>query len=138
MQRTTSQKKKRITPDSKERIAVSSAKDKGRRLQYQICAKISELLNIPWEQDNDNSLIKSRSMGQKGVDIILTGKAKELFLFSVECKWQETWSVPAWIEHAKSNQIEGTDWLLVCKRSRQKPIVVMDADVFFTILGEKK
>jgi len=54
--------------------------------------------------------------------------------FSIECKWQESWSIPAWINQAKENQKDGTDWLLICRRSRDKEIVVMDAEAFFSIL----
>ena len=49
------------------------------------------------------------------------------------CKYQETWSIPAWIEQAKTNQLEGADWLLVCKKNREKPIVILDAEAFFRL-----
>lgn len=79
-------------------------------------------------------MIASREMGQPGTDVRLIGEAKERFPFSVECKNQEVWSVPAWIEQAKSNQAPGTDWLLVLKKNRIPPVVIMDAERFFTLL----
>jgi len=115
----------------KKRITTASAKAKGRNLQQYICQKISDLLNIPWGKD---ALIASREMGQSGVDVRLIGEALRRFPFSVECKAQETWSVPAWVEQAKGNQIAGTDWLLVMKKNHMKPIVAMDADRFFELL----
>ena len=72
-------------------------------------------------------------MGQAGVDIKLYGKAKEMFPFSVECRNQETWSIPKWIKDAKKNQAKGTDWLLVIKRNRHEEVVVMDAKAFFDL-----
>ncbi len=115
----------------KRKISVSSAKAKGRSLQQWTCKKISELLDIPWGKDE---LIASREMGQPGTDVRLVGEAQERFPFSVECKWQEAWSVLAWIKQAQENQKAGTDWLLVIKKNRIKPVVVMDGERFFELL----
>jgi hypothetical protein len=52
----------------------------------------------------------------------------------VECKYQETWALPAWIKQAKANQKEGTDWLLILRKNRMDPVVIMDGAVFFEIL----
>lgn len=118
-------------PPKKKRISTGSAKAKGRRLQQWVAEKISVLLNIPWGKDE---LIASREMGQCGTDIRLIGEAKKRFPFCVECKFQESWSVHAWIEQAKANQEEGMDWLVFAKRSRTKPIVIMDGKAFFELL----
>lgn len=115
----------------KKKISTSSAKAKGRNLQKWTCEKISEILNLPWGKDE---LIASREASQTGTDIRLIGEAKERFPFSVECKNQETWALPAWIKQAQDNQMEGTDWLLIIKRNRLKPIAVMDAERFFELL----
>ena len=119
----------------KKRITTASAKSKGRRLQQFMCEKISTLLNIPWGQDE---LIASREMGQSGTDVRLIGEAKVRFPWSVECKAQESWSVHAWVEQAIANQAKGTNWLLVCKRSHKKPVVILDADVFFELIKPSK
>lgn len=55
----------------------------------------------------------------------------KLFPYSVECKNCERWSIPEWIEQAKGNKYQDTDWLLVVKKNRGTPLVVMDADTFF-------
>lgn len=115
------------------RITTASAKAKGRELQNWTCQKISDLLGIPWGKDE---CIASREASQTGTDVRLVGLAQTRFPFSVECKWQETWSVPDWIRQARDNEKKGTDWLLVMKKSRMKPVVVMDADAFFRLLGE--
>lgn len=119
----------------KKTISTSARKAKGRSLQQWTCQKISDLLGIPWGQDE---LIASREMGQSGTDIRLIGEAQERFPFSVECKHQEKWNIPAWIRQAQDNQKEGTDWLLVVKKNRAKPIIIMDADRFFDLLQERR
>lgn len=111
-------------------ISISSRKAKGRKLQQWVAEKISKMLNIPWGPDE---LIASREMGQIGTDVRLIGEAKKKFKFSVEIKNQETWSIPAWIKQAKSNQEKGTDWLLVMKKNRHEEIIVMDAEAFFKL-----
>lgn len=111
-------------------ITPASRKAKGRKLQNWVAKKLSELLNIPYGKDKD---IQGREMGQSGTDVKLYGKAAELFPFSIECKNQETWAVPAWMKQAKENENEGTDWLIVCKKNGVKPIIILDAEIFFKI-----
>jgi len=119
----------------KRRIKPSSAKAKGRSLQQWVCQRISDLLGIPWGKDE---LISSREMGQSGTDVRLIGEAQERFPFSVECKNQETWAIPQWIRQAQANQKEGTHWLLIAKRNRTKPVVIMDAKAFFNLLKQRE
>lgn len=114
-------------------MKTRSAKNKGARLQKWVAEKISTLLDIPCGKDE---LIASREMGQSGTDVRLIGKAKKLFKYSIECKNQESWALPAWIKQAKSNQSKGTDWLLFIKKNRHEEIAVMSAEVFFKIQGE--
>jgi len=109
-------------------LKPQSAKAKGRRLQQWVAGKISEITGLPCGKDE---LIESREMGQSGTDVKLYGVASEMFPFSVESKYCEKWSMFAWIKQAMTNKNKNTDWLLVCKRNRMKPVVVMDAEVFF-------
>lgn len=74
-------------------------------------------------------------MGQEGPDIRLSPLAREVFPFSVECKNQERWNLTEFIRQAEQNRYPGTHWLLVLKRNRQAPIVVMEARAFFKLLG---
>lgn len=121
--------------EKKHRISVQSAKAKGRRLQQWVCQKISDLTGYEWGSSGDDKPIESRPMGQSGCDVRMESHVQRLFPFSVECKYQETWSVPAWMEQAKENQRPGTDWLLVIKRNNVEPVVVMDAGAFFNLLN---
>lgn len=114
------------------RIKTSSAKNKGRRLQQWACQKVSEITGLQCGKD---SPIESRGMGQNGVDVRLDDAARSIFPFSVECKCQESWSIHAWIDQARKNIMKGTDWLLIASRNRAKPVVVMDAEVFFKMAG---
>jgi len=129
MERT--RKPKHTSVKGKRKIKHASAKAKGRVLQQWTCQKVSELLGVPWGKDE---LIASREASQSGTDVRLVGEAKTRFPFSVECKHHEAWSVAAWIKQAKDNQAEGTDWLLVVKKNRMDPIVIMDAERFFELL----
>lgn len=130
---------KRTKPVKKKRtfgkIKPGSAKGKGRQLQQWVCQKISELTGLEWGGSGDDKPIESRPMGQSGTDVRMESQVRSLFPFSVECKWQETWNVPAWIEQAKKNQVKGTDWLLVCKRSRKPPVIILDAEIFFELIA---
>lgn len=116
--------------EKKKSISIASRKAKGRNFQNWIAEQISRITGIPCGKDE---LIQGREMGNAGTDIRLYGEAKEKFPFSVECKKQETWSIPAWTEQAKSNQIKDTNWLLFCTKNRFDKIVIMDANVFFDI-----
>lgn len=111
----------------------ASIKTKGRRLQKWVCAQISQLVNLPWGKDEH---IAPREMGQTGPDVRLSPLAREAFPFSVECKCQERWDVPGFIRQAQANLYPGTSWLLVLKRRGERPVVVMDAEEFFKLLGE--
>ena len=77
-------------------------------------------------------------MGQSGTDVRMELAVLKEFPFSVECKAQESWGVHEWIKQAKDNQIEGTDWLLIAKRSRMDPVVIMDAEAFFELFSLTK
>ena len=113
----------------------SFCKAKGRKLQNWVCERISKLLGIPWGKDE---LIASRPMGQSGVDVVLKGDALKMFPYSVECKNTEKWSVPSWVEQAKKNKKENTAWVVIAKRNRDSPIVIMSAKTFFRLASNQR
>ena len=116
-------------------MKTKSCKAKGRRLQTWMAEQISQLLGIPCGKDTE---IVGREMGQSGTDIRTSERVRKLFPFSVECKNTETVNFWKSIEQAKANQQEGTDWILVCKRNREDPVVTIDAKVFFDMLKRLK
>ena len=113
-------------------MKTKSAKAKCQRLQKWVCKKISKLTDYEWGKDE---MIAPRESGQTGIDVRLIADAKEAFPWSIEAKNQERWEMHSWIEQAKKNRLPGTDWLLICKRNRHDPVVVLDAEVFFEILS---
>lgn len=121
------------------RIKVRSAKSKGMGFQKWICEQISELLNIPYVQGDDESLIASRSSGVNGVDIILRGEAKKRFPYSIEAKNCENLGIADAVVQAKSNQAPGTDWLVAHKRKALEEVIVMLSwDAFIKLVKNKK
>jgi len=112
---------------------VRTGKAKGRRLQKYVAGKISEMTGISMGKDRD---IESREMGQAGVDIKLYGKAKELFPYAIECKNAQNWSFKGYIKQARDNNTDGWDnWLLFVGKNHFKPIVLMEADLFFELFN---
>ena len=117
---------------AEHKIKTSSAKGKGRNLQYYICERIAKIFRVEFNQSNDNALIQSRPMGQHGVDIILRGRVARKFPFDIECKSCETLSIPEWVRQARTNKKEGHDWLLVFKKQTigSEPLVIMEWEAF--------
>lgn len=112
----------------KKSISVKSRKAKGRLFQQEIAQRISDLTDIKCGKDE---LIRSREGGQSGTDIVILGEAFDKIPLSIEVKRQEKLSIPTWIKQAKSNQIEGTIWVLFCKRNNEDPFTVIDSETFF-------
>ena len=108
-----------------------SAKAKGRSFQYWVAEKVAWLFNLKFDNQDDNCPIRSRSMGASGNDVWTVGLD---FPYSIECKNIETVSLYKWIEQVKANTKEGQHWLLFHKKNRSKPIVILEADVFFDLL----
>jgi hypothetical protein len=110
-----------------QRIKTSSAKAKGRNLQYWVCERIASLLGLEFNQGDDQCLIHSREMGQHGKDLIIRGEAYKRFSYSIECKNSEALPLPSVIAQVKANTNENEDWIIVHKRKTIKdPIAIMD------------
>ena len=108
-----------------------SAKSKGMQFQKEICKRIAKLLNIKFENQNDTCPIHSRESGQSGTDIVIRNeKLLKKFPFSIECKRTEKLQLYKSINQSRENKLSGTDWLLITRRNREKPIVIMEFDTF--------
>lgn len=119
----------------KKRIKVSSAKAKGRNLQKWVCEKLANMIGIVYDQSDDQCEIHSREMGQRGVDIVLRGKAKELLPLAIECKNTEKLSLNEVIRQAKENEGMYDAWMVVHKnKTLENPIVIIDWDFFEHLL----
>ena len=139
---TSSIAKKIITrlKNCQKKIKVSSAKGKGRTLQYWVCERVAEMFGVEFNQQDDNCPVHSREMGLNGVDVILRGELADKFPYSIECKCCENLSLPQWIRQARANKKPGQDYLLVIKKKSvgSEPVVVMDWDAFQKLVEEAK
>lgn len=116
---------------TQKKITTASAKAKGRNLQQWVCRKISDLIDIPYDQGDDQCDIHSREMGQAGVDIILRGEARKRFPFSVECKASESLNLKDTVDQVKANMYHGTDWIIVHnKKAIKETLVILSWDAF--------
>ena len=104
-----------------------SAKAKGRRLQQEFRKLLIEKLGIHPED------IESRSMGAGGEDLIMARAARHHFPYSIECKNVEKLNVWEAYEQAKSN-CNDYEPLVVMKKNQKKPLVVIDADYFISLV----
>ena len=104
-----------------------SAKGKGRRFQQWVRDMLIEHRNIHPED------IESRSMGAGGEDLIMARDARSKFPFSIECKNVEKLNVWEAYEQAKAN-CNDYEPLVVMKKNQKKPLVVIDADYFISLV----
>ena len=110
-------------------MKTSSRKAKGRALQDYITHQLRGRFCVSDDSNEKgfpkDSDIQPAIMGESGVDIKLYGLAKEVFPFDIEAKNQETWSIPSWWKQTTTNTEEGRKPLLVIKKNRHEPLVVL-------------
>lgn len=112
-------------------MKTSSAKAKGRRFQQWVRDKLIETLNVHPED------VESRSMGAGGEDLIMARAARKNFPYSVECKNQER--VNVWTSYKQASENCGKyEPLVVIKKNRHKPLIVIDAEFFIKLHKRKK
>ena len=105
-----------------------SAKAKGRNLQKWVRDIILEKFS-GLEPDD----VRSTSMGAGGEDVQLSPAARKHFPYSVECKNTEALNVWKAYEQAQAN-CGDYEPILVMKKNRKKPLIVIDAEAFFKLL----
>jgi len=107
-------------------MKTSSAKQKGRKLQQWMRDLLIKKLDVHPED------IESRSMGSQGEDLIMARAAREKFPLSIECKNQE--SVNVWKSYEQASENSGEyEPVVVIKRNKSKPLVVIDAEYFVSM-----
>ena len=111
-------------------MRVQSAKAKGRRLQQWVRDRLIEMLDIHPED------IESRSMGAGGEDLIMARAAREKFPHSIECKNVEKLNIWEAYEQASAN-CGSYEPVVVIKKNGKKPLVVVDAEYYIQLFGEK-
>lgn len=122
-------------------MKTSSKKAKGRALQNFVANELySRYSPRFWSRTSDTSKgleifkqenkchpddIRPAIMGESGTDIKLSPLAKKYIPYDIECKNQENWSIPSWWRQTVANTEEGRKPLLVIKKNRHEPLVVM-------------
>ena len=111
-------------------MKTSSAKAKGRKLQQWFTDLLVNALGL----DKDD--LESRPMGSQGEDIIMGKQSRNRFPYSIECKNQERVNVWNAYDQASEN-CKGYEPLVVIKKNRTKPLVVIDAEHFVKLFDER-
>tara|TARA_R100001460_G_scaffold43694_1_gene80022 strand:- start:80 stop:415 length:336 start_codon:yes stop_codon:yes gene_type:complete len=111
-------------------MKTSSAKAKGRKLQQWFTDLLVNALGL----DKDD--LESRPMGSQGEDIIMGKQSRDRFPYSIECKNQERVNVWNAYDQASEN-CKGYEPLVVIKKNRTKPLVVIDAEHFVKLFDER-
>lgn len=76
-------------------------------------------------------------MGASGTDIMLSARAAAVLPFAIEVKCQESVSIWAAFDQARSNVSEQLPYpLLVIKRNGETPLAVLDAELFFKLMSK--
>lgn len=110
-----------------------SAKAKGRRFQQEVRDAI--LAAFPGLEPDD---VRSTSMGASGADLLLSPAARRLFPFHVECKNVEAlnfWQAYAQATAGNEARRGETAPLLVARRNRTPPLVVLALDDFLALVA---
>lgn len=119
---------------------TASRKAKGRKLQKEVARKILEKYPELAEAD-----VESTGMGQNGLDVKLSEKARQFFPYAIEAKARKNIAVYSYYEQAKKNTETYTDPktkkevsmtpLVVIKADRREPLVLVSLDKFMEIVG---
>ena len=110
-------------------MKAQSAKAKGRKLQQWFTKLLVDVLGM------DEEDLESRPMGSQGEDIIMGKLSRNRFPYSIECKNQEAVNVWKAYDQAQEN-CKGYEPLVVIKRNRSKPLVIVDAEHFVHLFKE--
>jgi len=79
--------------------------------------------------------VRSTSMGAGGEDLQLSPAARRLFPYSVEAKNVEKLNVWGAYEQAEANSGKHEP-LLIMKKNKKKPLVVLDLEAFINLLKD--
>ena len=112
-------------------MKASSAKAKGRKLQQWFTNLLIDKLDL------DKEDLESRPMGSQGEDIILGKQSRDKFPYSIECKNQEAVNIWKSYQQAEDN-CKGYEPLVIIKRNRSKPLAVVDAEHFVSLMNVPK
>ena len=107
-----------------------SAKAKGRNVQKWVVEQLQR--RFPQLRQGD---LVSTSMGAGGEDIKLSPAARDCIPYQFECKSLAKVAVYNYYEQAKMHGSH--EPIAVVKQNGKKPLVVVDAEVFFDLIARK-
>ena len=114
-------------------MKTRSKKAKGRRLQNWVRDEL--LKRFPKLNDND---IMCAIMGERGVDIKLSNKARKSIPFSIECKNQENLkNMYKAYDQSCYNTKGKLEPVVFVKMNQRKPLIVLDAIYFLDTCLQK-
>ena len=103
-------------------------KAKGKGFQNDLTNSIRIKFDLP---DAD---VMSNGMGQPGMDIQLSDRARKVFPFAIECKRQESLNIWQALKQAEANaRIEGLIPAVAFKRNRSGTYVTLPWDAFLKL-----
>jgi len=105
-----------------------TAKTNGYKLQKDVANLVRERFSLE-ERD-----VVSTPSSVQGEDILLTKKARNLFPFSVECKYRENMSIYSYWEQTTTNCGNNTP-LLILKAKRKPILACIEIEVLLNLLG---
>ena len=109
-----------------------SHKNKGKGFENEIRAAILEKLAL---SPND---VTSRAMGDPGVDLLLSEKARKLFPLACELKRTERLDLYGSIAQAEAHgEKESLAPALIFRRNRSEPYVVIRLETLLDLLAER-
>ena len=106
---------------------AKSVKAKGRVLQNIVRDRLHEL--YPKLKED----IHSQTMGMKGMDIVLTPKAREILPYAFECKNVERFDLWKTWDQAIDNA-QSLNPVVVVKKNKKKPKVIIDLELFLKLI----
>ena len=107
-------------------MKTRSCKNKGQRLQKFVVTELREQLNFDVGVTTCfEGVIQANPMGNSGRDVKLSGDAQDKIRYDIECKNCEAWNIPNFWKQTITNTDEGRKPLLVIKKNRHEPLVVM-------------
>lgn len=112
---------------------TKSRKAKGRRLQQFVRDIILRIFKGRLTEHD----VKSTTMGETGLDIQLSSKARKLFPYAVECKNVESINIWKCYEQACHNA-QDLEPIVIFKKNRKDPLVALSAKEFFRLVISEK
>ena len=76
-------------------------------------------------------------MEQGGEDVQMSPAVEAPFSYSIECKAQKQVALYKHMDQAIANCPDGSEPLVVIKGDHRKPLAMVDADHFFTLVKRK-